>query len=104
MASVTYVLKDIFSHFANKGKQPKRATKLSVVELMEKKFQSNLKLREKELELKQMELELQKQKMDQEREEKTNLAEERKQRVDLEFQERRLMLQLLQKLVDRNNC
>ena len=28
--------KSIFSDFANKGKQPKRATKPSVVELMEK--------------------------------------------------------------------
>ena len=92
-----------FSHFENKGKQPRQVTKLSVVEFMERKFHSNSKLREKELELKRMELELQKQKMDQERDEKEREAEERKQRVDLEFQERKLMLQLLQKLVEKNN-
>ena len=93
-----------FSHLVNKAKQSKRATKLSVLELMEKKFRSNSKLREKELELKQMKLELQKQKIDQERNEKEREAEERKQRMDLEFKERKLMLQLLQKLVDKNNC
>ena len=67
-----------FSHFTNKGKEPRRATNLFAVEteLMDKRFGSNSKLCEKELQLKQMELELQKQKMDQERNEKEREAEE----------------------------
>ena len=54
-----------------------------------------------------MELELQKEKMDQERNEKEREAEEWKHWehwVNLEFQECKLMLQLLQKLVDKNIC
>lgn len=45
-----------------------------------------------------MELELQKRKLDLEEAERKRADEERKERASLEFEERRLMLQLLQKL------
>lgn len=83
---------------AGKEKRPKRASKLSVVEVIDKKFQRKSELKEKELELRRVELELQKRKMDLEEADRKRADEERKERTSLEFEERRLMLQLLQKL------
>ena len=66
----------------------KCVSKLSAIELIEKKFVKKAELKEKELELEKMELELQQKKFIAE-------EEERKQRFQLEMEKRRAMLELL---------
>lgn len=64
---------------------------------MDKKFQRKSELKEQELNLKKMELDLQKRKLELEEAETKRMEEERKERASLEFQEKKLMLELLQK-------
>ena len=80
----------------------RRASKLSVMEMLEQKMQRKSELKERELEIRKMELELQKKKMDREEEERKRQEEERQKRMELEFLERRAMLELIQKLVSKN--
>ena len=68
----------------------KRASKISAIEMLGKKYAKKAELKEKELELRRMELELKKRKME-------NEEEERKKRVELELEERKTMLELLKK-------
>ena len=79
-----------------------RASKLSVIEMVEQKMQRKSELKERELEIRKMELELQKKKMDREEGERKRQEEERQKRMELEFSERRAMLELIQKLVSKN--
>ena len=78
----------------------RRASKLSVIEMVEQKMQRKSELKERELEIRKMELELQKKKMDREEEERKQ--EERQKRMELEFSKRLAMLELIQKLVSNN--
>ena len=84
-------------HILGKGKR-KRASKLSVIDLLETKFERKAQLKEKELEIRKMELELQKRKMDQDEEERKRAQEERQKRFELELAEKKSMLELIQKL------
>ena len=68
----------------------KRATKLSAIEMLERKYEKKAALKERELELKKIELDLQRWKMDME-------EEERKQRLQLELEEKRAFLDLFKK-------
>ena len=98
----------IFTHFiltpnlGGPSAKRRRASKLSVMEMLEQKMQKKSELKERELEIRQMELELQKKKMDNEERERKTLEEERQKRMELEFAERRAMLELIQKLVSKN--
>lgn len=67
-----------------------RTSKLSALEVLEKKFEKKAELKEKELDLWKKELELQERKLISE-------EEERKKRVELELEERRTMMELLKK-------
>lgn len=69
--------------------QKKRASKASALDMLSDKNRRKSEIKEKELEFKKMELDFQKQKYAAE-------AEERKARVQLEFEERKVMLALLQ--------
>lgn len=75
---------------SGQGFKQKRASKLSVIELMESKFVKKADLKEKELELRRLELELQQKKFEAE-------EEERKRRFNLEIEERRAIIELLKK-------
>ncbi|CAH3114398.1 unnamed protein product [Pocillopora meandrina] len=66
----------------------KRATRLSAVQMLEQKNERKADLKERELKLKSEELQLQKKKFEQE-------AAERKERLKLELEERRIFLQIL---------
>ena len=59
-----------YSHIPEVGKNYKRSTRLSAVEMLERKYQKKSALKEKELELKRMELELQQRKWDMEENER----------------------------------
>lgn len=92
-----------------KKKAATRASKLSVIELLERKFCERSELKEKELELRKMDLELMQQQMDREdKEREENMKDKKKQdkerekRMELEFAERKAMLELLQKLATNN--
>jgi len=65
--------------------------KLSAVEMLAEKYDQKASLKEKEIELKKMELQFQIQKFE-------NESEERKLRLELEMQERRAMLDILNKM------
>ncbi|CAH3124425.1 unnamed protein product [Pocillopora meandrina] len=74
---------------SKKGKVTrKRATRLSAVQMLEQKNERKADLKERELKLKSEELQLQKKKFEQE-------AAERKERLQLELEERRMFLQIL---------
>ena len=74
---------------AKKGKVTrKRATRLSAVQMLERKYEKKADLKEKELKLKSEELQLQSKKFEQE-------VAERKERLKLELEERRMFLQIL---------
>ena len=77
-----------FSLTAKKGNVTKRATRLSAVQMLEKKNERKADLQEKELKLKYEELQLQNKKFEQE-------AAERKERLKLELEEKRMFLQFL---------
>ena len=78
-----------FSLTAKKGKvTKKRATRLSAVQMLEKKNERKADLKEKELKLKYEELQLQNKKFEQE-------AAERNERLKLELEEKRVFLQFL---------
>ena len=63
-----YHLSSVTTH-AGKGKR-KRASKLSVIDLLESKFEKKAELKTKELEIRKLELDLKRRKMDQEEEER----------------------------------
>ena len=58
------------SYIFNKGKDFKRSTRLSAVEMLEIKYEKKARLKEKELELRRMELELQQRKWEMEEKER----------------------------------
>lgn len=70
------------------SKPRKRASRLSAIEMLEKKYELKAQLKEKEPEQKKLEWELEKKKYD-------DASEERKQRLQLELEERKLFLELL---------
>ena len=74
--------------FKGCSKVRKRSSKLSVLEMLDRKYEKKAELKEKQIEQKQLELELKMKKHDEE-------AEERKQRFQLEMEERRAFLELL---------
>ena len=74
---------------AKKGKTPrKRATRLSVVQMIDEKSKRKTELKARELEIREKELALQKQKFQEE-------AEERKEKFKLEMEERRMFMQFM---------
>ena len=80
---------DFFFVIASKGKaSKKRGSRLSVVQMLEKKYERKSDLKERELQLKSEELELQRMKFDAE-------VDERKEKLKLEIEERRMFLNLL---------
>lgn len=79
----------LFSLTAKKSKvTKKRATRLSAVQILEKKNERKADLKEKELKLKYEELQLQNKKFEQE-------AAERNERLKLELEEKRVFLRFL---------
>ena len=66
------------------------------MELLEKKIDKKANLKKMELELKKKELELKEVQMAREHEERQRRDEERQKRMELEFAEKRAMLELLQ--------
>ena len=76
-------------------------SKLSAIEMLQSKFEHNSVLRAKELDLKREELDLMRRRMDREDEERKRAAEEREKRMEMEFAERKMMLELLSKLVNK---
>ena len=90
------------SNLGRANAKRRRASKLSVMEMLEQKMQRKSELKERELEIRRMELDLQKRKMDREEEEQKRLEEERQKRMELEFKERRAMLELIKKLASKN--
>ena len=72
---------------------PKRTTRISAVQMLEKKYEQRAAIKEKELELRQKELELQEQKWKME-------ERERNQRLELDREERRVFLDILKKHVN----
>ena len=73
----------------------KRASKLSVAEVLETKYKKKAELQEKELEIRKQELDLQREKFQAE-------TEERRSRFELEMEERRMMLELLKEKFTTN--
>ena len=84
------------SNLGRANAKRRRASKLSVMEMLEQKMQRKSELKEREMEIRRMELDLQKRKMDREEEEQKRL-DERQKRMELEFEERRAMLELIKK-------
>ena len=97
-----YVWVDIYTEYANsshqflyapflsffvKGLKRRRASKLTAIEFMEKKYLKKAELKEKELVLRRVELKLQQKKFEAE--------EERKQQLQLEMEERRAIIEML---------
>lgn len=66
----------------------KRGTRFSAIQMLENKYERKADLKEKELQLRKEELEYQKQKYEDE-------ASERKEKVKLEIEERKMFLNLL---------
>lgn len=79
-------------------KPPKRASKLSAMQFLERKLERKADLKKIELELKRKELELKEIQMEREHEEQQKREEDRQKRMQLEFMERKTMLELLLKL------
>ena len=71
------------------------------MELLEKKFDKKASLKKMELELKKKELELKEVQMAREHEERQRREEERQKRMELEFAEKRAMLELLKNFSSR---
>lgn len=80
-----------------KGKQ-KRASKLSVMEMLENKAKRKASLKEWEFDIRDMELNLQRVKFEAEQQERVRKEEEQRRHQELEFEERTLTLELLRKL------
>ena len=82
-----------------KRKKPQRASKLTPLQMLSDKYQQKAELKEKELNLRRMELEFEKEyNAEAEERKKYNAeAEERKAKLQLELEERRAYLALLQK-------
>ena len=73
----------------------KRASKISVMEMLEAKYERKAELKEKELELKRMELEIAQRRLALE-------EEERKQHLQMEMEEKKTFLELLKKHINNN--
>jgi hypothetical protein len=81
------------SFLVDKQKAKKRrVSKLSAIELLSKKYDKKIQLKEKELEIRKMELELNANQQEME-------ITERRQRLELEKEERWAMIKLLQKKI-----
>ena len=80
------------THF-NFVERKKRTSKISVMEMLEAKYERNAELKEKELELKRMELEIAQRRLVLE-------EEERKQRLQMEMEEKKTFLELLKKHIN----
>ena len=81
-------LSNVQINYFSSAKKKRRASKLSVIEMLERKNERKADLKEKELEQRQRELEFQRQKYEEE-------ATERKARLQLELEERRAFMSLL---------
>ena len=86
----------------------RKLTKLSAIEMLEKKFQQKAELKEKELELKRFELELKrfelelkKKKLEIEEAKQKEEEEERKLRLKMELEERKMMMEFIKKHMDK---
>ena len=79
----------------------RKLTKLSAIEMLEKKFQQKAELKEKELELKRFELELKKKKLEIEEAKQKEEEEERKLRLKMELEERKMMMDFIKKHMDK---
>ena len=84
-----------------KTTEGRKLTKLSAIEMLEKKFQQKAKLKEKELELKRFELELKKNKLEIEEAKQKEAEEERKLRLKMELEERKVMMEFIKKHMDK---
>lgn len=94
---------------------PKRASKLSIIEVFKENMQKKADLKAQELAVRKAELELKQREMDREDAERKEREEERKEReeekkrreereksrADADLKERQTMLELLQKLVSK---
>lgn len=82
-------------------KKVRRASKLSAIEMLNSKIDKKADLKKVELDIRMKELDFRKLQMDREHEEKKKMEEERKQRMELEFMERKAMIELIQKLASK---
>ena len=71
--------------------------------MLGQKFEKKAELKRMELELKRKELELKQIKMNREHEEKIKVEDERNKRMQMEFNERKALLELIQKLSSNQN-
>ena len=71
------------------------------MELLEKKMDKKAEFRKMELELKKRELDLREVQQAREHEEKQRREEERQKRMELEFAEKKAMIELLQKFASK---
>ena len=83
------------------SKKQRRMSKLSAMEMLGKRLERKSELKQQEIELRRMELEIKQRQLEQENEDKLRVEEERKARMELEFAERRALLELVQKLVSK---
>ena len=81
-----------------KTKVPRRGSKLSALELLGQKFEKKSELKKVELDLRKKELELKEMQMQREYEAKKKEQEERDKRLEFEFAERKVFLELIQKM------
>ena len=81
-----------------KTKVPRRGSKLSALELLGQKFEKKSELKKVELDLRKKELELKEIQMQREYEAKKKEQEERDKRLEFEFSERKVFLELIQKM------
>lgn len=86
------IINSLSFHVDKEKPKRKRVSKLSAIELLSKKYDKKIQLKEKELEIRKMELEL---KANQQEMETT----ERRQRLELEKEERWAIIKLLQKKI-----
>ena len=80
-------LSNVQTNYFSSAKKKRRASRLSAIEMLERKNERKADLKEKELEQRQREIEFQRQKYEE--------ATERKARLQLELEERRAFMSLL---------
>ena len=105
MHFIMYIILDPSENTSEKTKKPKptrqRATKLSAIEMLEKKFKAKSEVKKMELDLKRKELK--EKQMERDFEQAKRMEEERDKRLSLEFAERRAMLELVQSLAPKSS-
>ena len=80
----------------------RQVSKLNLIEMLDSKERRKTALKEKELELRSKELQLKRDKFDAEERVNKQHEEEQKLRLEMEFEERKLTLELLKKLVNKD--